>query len=711
MTTSRARSRAGAVLLVAAAILYPTAGLAQSKKADPALRKGLPAEAFSSCREQQKVGDATACWTVWLQKYRATGGEAEIAYAEEHAQPAKESLVPSQAPAPNESPKEDASATAHDQPVSKPVASASTGYASGDVLDFCALAPKKDTGKFEKQRVVLFAPSETGQVNDDPQIRGVDGAQLVRDIFTARFALDRFNNVVVSLPGKKAWEAQESLTVAELQAFVAEVRDGSDEDRKQRTEKERLFTAYSLACADYVAIPTVTSHETKWEDQKVKTKNGERTIKALSFKMDAALGIFRRDGASFKRVALLSASVPSFVDTMSDMAAASVPEVNVGGVDLLSAAAKLPELPKYVSAVPDPACLAGKVGAEGVAGLASCGLKGEGTVEQALGSLDERLGSVCKKARSEKTPENERPALTVQCEVRVRAFQLARSLQKESRKVDGWKLFGVLADANSAPSVALGRDEGVKVGYAFEVLNANHERVAFFKATQIGPGGGAGEKERSRLAARSGEAPEGARLDEYPQMGLVFTPSASFGLLTYNYGTTRIGGASGGNVSLPSTVFGGGATVGYDLSSLLEWSETYARVGGGIFAGSGDHTSVMLIPIDLWFEKGVYMARRLMLVTAIGPTVQMSSVKLRAAAPIIPEDLHLSTTMYGPAARLGLDVLLHPDWSLRLEGIARIPLNSASYSEADKKPIPADWQRRVDHFATLAANLGVAKTF
>ena len=91
----------------------------------------------------------------------------------------------------------------------------------------------------------------------------------------------------------------------------------------------------------------------------------------------------------------------------------------------------------------------------------------------------------------------------------------------------------------------------------------------------------------------------------------------------------------------------------------------------------------------------------------------MSSVTLLNTSPQSPitEDLHLSSTMYGPAARVGVDVLLHPDWSLKIEGAARVPLNTASYTESDGKPIPADWQRRADHFATLVVNLGLAKTF
>ena len=77
----------------------------------------------------------------------------------------------------------------------------------------------------------------------------------------------------------------------------------------------------------------------------------------------------------------------------------------------------------------------------------------------------------------------------------------------------------------------------------------------------------------------------------------------------------------------------------------------------------------------------------------------------------VPEDQHLTSSMFGPAARLGLDVMLHPDWSLKVEGVARVPLSNAAYAESDGKVVPPEWTARQDHLATLAVNLGIARTF
>lgn len=658
------------------------------------------ADAFSACREQEKIGDARACWALWLQKFRATGSEAETAYAEEHTKgltvpaptgsggapsaagssspasggPASVTLTayfpaivlvdgrkvgltpvthftvspgdhvavfqrldnrgivkatkaftaasgetisveakaeefqPASESPPPETPPPAASELARDiadkpTPTEKsptppaPVATvaASTGYAPGDVLDLCALEPKKDATKFEKQRVVVFAPSGTEQINDDAKVRQVQGARLVRDIFTARLPLQRFNNVVTELPAKKDWTSSETLSLSDIDSYVKAPADQGDASRTARLDDERKFVAYSLACTDYLVAPGITTHETKWENVKVKTKQGEKTVKTLSVKMGGKLAIFKRDGTSFQRVALIESSVPGLADSLSDAAAAatSVADIKVGGVDLMSAAMKVSDLPSYISAVPDPTCLAGKIGKEGVEALLACS-KGQGTAEQALGNLDERLGSVCRNSRSK--PEDQ--GLAVECEVRARAFQLARAFQKQARSVEGWQLFGVLAITDDhGPSFSLGRDEGVGVGYGFQVRDASGERLAYYKVTSVGAGGDDGDSEPTLLSRRSGTASAGARLEEYPQLGLVITAFGSIGLLSNsNASTTVQAGGQSAQFVMPTFVFGGGADFGWDLSGLVGWTETFGRVDVGVLTGTGSGTQCCSSP-------------------------------------------------------------------------------------------------------------------
>ena len=747
-------------LLAAATLLLPASALAQRAP------RSASAEAFSFCREQEKLGDARACWSVWTQKYRATGTEAECAYAEARSSapsPANARLELTSTPSATVSldgrplgvtPREGVEAPPGEHrlvfmsrgrsegrtftvtagetrvvdvkfegpappPGPRNEPPPRTPLPTGDVLDFCALDPKNGSSKVRKERVVLFAPSGAEQLNDDAEVHAVEGARLVREVFTARFAMDQFHNVLGSFPGKRGWERRESLSLSEVRAFLHDEHD-EGQVAGDRVEREKRLIAYSLGCADYVVVPVIASHETKWDDWRTTTSGRETTEKAVTVAMDGELAIFRRQTGGavwFKRIARLSASVPVFGgDSTSDGGAPGKrsPEPLAGAAERAAsdAAARRLELPRYVSGVPDAKCVAYEAATEGVPGLGACATKGEGTAEQALGNLDERLGEVCAKARAGSTPAAERTTLSVQCEVLTRASQLARALLEDARKVDGWKLFAMLAHAETPASIPVGRAEGLRVGDAFEVRDARNERIAFLKAVDVGPGGAAGEQDHTVLSTRAGDAPEGARVDAYRQLGIVVAPYGSFGMLTFGSGTTTVhSGAASQDFTLPDAVFGGGASIGFDLSAALHSTETYVRIAGGVLVGSGLNTSAMLVPIDLWLEKGIYLARRVTLTGAIGGTVQRTSVTLATALSSSADDLHLSSILVGPAARLGFDVLLHPDWSLKIEAAARVPLNSATYTEGDGKPIPDEWQARDDHFATLAANLGIARTF
>jgi len=472
------------VVSVAAAVTFTGAHVApasaQAQRASDKPR--LASEAFKGCREQQKLGDATACYKLWLQKWKDVANEGEVAYSEEHSgrkEPDPAAPIPKEVPpvtagamrvgsggfllirnVPEEANVEldgvalangnhelksrlpvDAGehtvrvvdsmggATNHKvivQPgemtsldVGKPAAAASNppsatdapagqlapgssaGIVKGDVLDFCALKPKESTGKFEKQRVVLYAAGETNQIEDDASIKQASGGTVLRDVFAGRFPLPRFHNVAAHASAPKGWESRESITMAEL-AGLSAVGTADDDAVKKRGAAEDAFVRYSLACTDYVAVPTITSHKAEWQEQQVKDSKGNtRTVKTLKLSVSGSLGIFKREGASFRRVAQLNASVPSFVDLATDTAtmtaAAATNSVKIGGMDALSAISTARELPKYVSAVPDVSCLAGKAALEGLAGLASCARRA--TARSRLRSATWTSGSVRSAAR------------------------------------------------------------------------------------------------------------------------------------------------------------------------------------------------------------------------------------------------------------------------------------------------------------------------
>ncbi len=573
----------------------------EPKQATKAQREAATA-AFRTCREQESLGDATACWKLWLQKYRERGGEAEVIVAEEHAQRGEKSPAPPPRTPPEPGGTPDKAAPkaappsartegptqaapppdagegaepAEEQPPEQPPPSSKNGPATppavGAVLDFCALKPRADSKRFVKQRVVVFSPTDASSIQDDAAIRSVGGGDQLREVFLARFALERFHNVVTRAEGLPGWQSAPELTIADLKRRVVSTLGTGGGSRSNRTldagdpllsegsehsgeadeagtdsspkqldpKREAAFVAYSLDCADYVVVPAITEHTAEWKDAEVKTKAGTQKVKLLTLKVTADVGIFRRDGDRFTLVETLSASVPGMLDFATDVAAASIPSVQLelpGVGKLATAAAKALRLPSHLSGIPQARCSLGTGGVDGVPGLSSCGQQGLASGGLATSGIDERAGEACRAAAQGSPDEAARARVT--CEVRVRAAQLARALQKAARGVDGWRLFAPLQSDAGAPGLSLGAEEGIKVGYGFQVLGPDGERIAYFKVVDVGPGGVPGIQRPSEMAARLGEAPMGARVEEYPQMGISVTPWFEVAKLTYKRATS-----------------------------------------------------------------------------------------------------------------------------------------------------------------------------
>jgi hypothetical protein len=323
----------------------------------------------------------------------------------------------------------------------------------------------------------------------------------------------------------------------------------------------------------------------------------------------------------------------------------------------LGLATKALRIPDFVSAVPDLDCLQTKVPSEildGASNLKDCKKEGVGSIELARERVDERASDICKQAQ-----EKADPVELLRCEIRVRSFQLARAFQKKARSVEGWKLFAQLgqgySNAPDALTLPLGKDEGLGIGYGFQVLDANRNRIAYFKVTSLGPGGEVGEVNPSLLSLRLGDAPVGSRVEEYPQLGIQINPYGAFSWITSNYGTTRI--AAGSKLiahNLPNVVLGGGATVGYDLSNLLGWSESYIRIGAGVLVGGAEGTKLTMIPIETSFEKHWYLGRRTSVSSAIGWRHSDISLRILATDPL-PEQT-LSARVFGPQGKIGVSV-------------------------------------------------------
>ena len=732
---SRARRALFTLCLLSFACLAPSRASAAdppaAKKKVATQQRADAARDLKICRKIEKEPAGPACFASWLAVWRDLAAEADVKYAQQHA-----------TASPGATPAGGAPGTASTAGSASSVGAVAATSLGGDVLDLCALAPRADEKRFTRKRAIVFAPAGADALEGDAALKKVEAGALLRGVFAARFPLRRFWNVTTSLPAKAEWLDLPELSVADVRQHLdaaAPARPGDAPDASSDpARREALFVGYSAACADFLVVPAVASHVALHKPSTAKGPDGkDAPVDTVHLEVSGRLAVFARDGGTFRRVAAVTGSVPSLVDRISDTAAIAAgaaagavpsPAGLPGGVPGLGALADAApsftgptKVPSYVSAVPGASCKLSQAPTDGSAGLASCAPQGQLSSLLVAGEFDERLGPVCRESASGKLAPDQAADALARCEVRVRAGQLARALQKQTRSVQGFRLYDALAagtdEASPPHAMTLGKEEGVAVGHGFQAVDADGKRVAYFKVVRTGPGGEKGATERTHLRLRAGEADEGARLDEVPQSGIVIVPFGSAAALTSNWGTTTYHDAGGTGLvafALPKAVVGAGLSVGFDLSGLLGSVETYVRASGAYLTGSGQNTQANVIPIELLIEKGFYAGKRLTLFVAAGGTFTMAKVQVKETDVTAARDYDAKT--YGPAGHLGVDVLLTPSVSLRLEGVARVPVTKAAYSAADATSltsgvVDADWARRVDRFATVGANAGLALTF
>jgi hypothetical protein len=348
----------------------------------------------------------------------------------------------------------------------------------------------------------------------------------------------------------------------------------------------------------------------------------------------------------------------------------------------------------------------------------------EPLIANPMGSLHERLSDRCTKPKSSDD--------VVACEVRVRGYQAALHFREDASSVEGWQLSAPLKYINGdqgAPGISLGKEEALKVGNRFVVVGPDGKRQAYFKVTSVGPGGSGGEADPSKLALRLGDAPEGSELREYRKIGLEIEAHGSVGAfllnpaaqylydpLTPDPGGTRAGDFFAAGYADPKIGFGGGGSIGYDLSSLLSVNELHVRVGAEYLTGNGTGISANIIATDLTFEKGFYLGKGVGFYLGVGPS--FSLLKESIAVPTDPS----SQALYGPSielddkrvganGQLGLDILFSPSVTLRIGGVFRYNFGS----DLKYQGVPAGdtiWQTQAvkEPYANGVGRLGLIYT-
>lgn len=297
-----------------------------------------------------------------------------------------------------------------------------------------------------------------------------------------------------------------------------------------------------------------------------------------------------------------------------------------------------------------------------------------------VAGMSERASAVCKNV-------GEDQSRIATCEVRVRAENLSHLLRKAGASVDGWRLFAPLVRAISAnaptappsPSISLGVAEGVRRSALFRAVVAGEngpERVGFARVTKAGPGGPLGEIDPSQLAARGGSLPEGARMEEHPQIGV------SLGL----EGVGSFAMDTKGAAANLEQMVGGSVTVGYNLSPFVDWGNTELWLRAQLDVGyatvkdflPGVDTDWLMLNVLAGPELKYYLFSRVDLFIAVLGGI--SVVAINEA-----NDGEQDAMAYVPSLRVGagFDILLHPDWQLRIGGGYRANLQDFKLDDAD----------------------------
>jgi hypothetical protein len=171
-------------------------------------------------------------------------------------------------------------------------------FTRAPVTDFCRIRPETDTRRYQKQRLVMFdlagadvtnAPEREvdAKGNVVGQRRAFEQANLhdhLRAVFFKTFPAPRFFNVKATA---------ESPATLRHKPFV------SSSDMMAAADVDP-FAAYSIACADWVALPRVLSKDAEWKQvQKQRNDANGKPQKylgwTLSITWSAEMDVYRRE--------------------------------------------------------------------------------------------------------------------------------------------------------------------------------------------------------------------------------------------------------------------------------------------------------------------------------------------------------------------------------------------------------------------------------
>jgi len=337
----------------------------------------------------------------------------------------------------------------------------------------------------------------------------------------------------------------------------------------------------------------------------------------------------------------------------------------------------------FVSALPLDACKIPSNPREGVAALNNCRghLNHLPSREVGIAGMSERQGKHCKNVNSKNLKAK------AVCTARVRAENLTLLLQKESKSINGWRLFAPLqlnsdSEAGEREAVSLGREEGVRRGDVFYAVrvgpDGREEKLGHTKVQSVGPGGMLGLTQPSGLAWRTGSAEVGTKMMEHPRIGVSIEAGFKSSVAT----STNLDA---------STLLGLSAVVGYDLTPYLDiFHELWVRTTFDILLSGGEITptgSLAGAPVDtrlltfgffLGPEAKWYLTRRLEVFTQVG----LGLMAVSASNTSDSED-SASGSAFSILLGAGFDLVLTADWFLRTGLAYRINTSAITLSNED----------------------------
>jgi hypothetical protein len=541
-------------------------------------------------------------------------------------------------------------------------------------LDFCALAPKRGAGAFERQRLVMLDVAEDPSFGSGPEVevvtrgdetvevprnvlRSIKPFEHARELLLSVFPMKRFYLVLAPETPSAVFDDKKPIAVTDAQAQLA----------------TDLHVAHSVGCTDWLAVPYMTRGKVVWSqverEKTVVDGNGKsRTVKYrawnLSTPMTARLEVYRRTGTELVHHATLKATPQG--TAAEDALHWDDPHT----------------LHQTVSVTMPPGCItAGMSTADIASALPQCGgnvphiSPSEGT--PTLGGFA-RGSHYCRELDDTVQVGGANMPAIARCELRVTAEYLAVDLQLEAKRMCGWRLFSPLIDAQHGErGVSMGAHEGAERGSYYVAYAStgeggcgdDEEEQGYGRLKSIGPGGELGFEQPSIVRFQAGNPQSGVRMEELAMHGLRFglRPAMALVLAKGQLESTFAAGA----------LFEGG----YDLTRFIPLlDETWVKADVGLLVGTET-----FLPLSVSFESVSYVADRLAVFGGLGLALTMVSKSLDSGT-FASSNVSVSGSSVGGRVAAGLNYSIRPEWNARLIVEARSGFGSTTLKNEKKLP-------------------------